>query len=152
MHARVLQLELLDDVGDPALAEALPGEHVDAARAEQRPQRHLDGAGVGGRHDADAVVGRHFEHLARQIDRAFELGLAGLGAVRAPERSVFEGFERSSRGAWRRGRTKNAALAGRAAGAVLVMSSILPDGRPSLGRGVPPLAIWDNGGGVKNGE
>ena len=27
--ARVFQLQLLDDVGDPILAEALPGEHVD---------------------------------------------------------------------------------------------------------------------------
>ena len=55
--ARVLQLQLLDHVGDPALAEAFPGQHVDAAGAQQRPHRHLDGAGVGRRHDADAVIG-----------------------------------------------------------------------------------------------
>jgi hypothetical protein len=61
--ARPCSLQLLDDVGHPAGAEAFPGQHVDAALAEQRPQRHLDGAGIGSRHDADAVVGRHVEEL-----------------------------------------------------------------------------------------
>ena len=62
--ARIGELELLHHIGDPAGAETFPGDHVDAARAEQRPQRHLDGAGVGGRHDADPVVGRHLEDFA----------------------------------------------------------------------------------------
>ena len=53
-RADVLELELLDDVGDPVAAERLPGEHIDAARAEQRPERHLHRAGVRGRHDRDA--------------------------------------------------------------------------------------------------
>ena len=57
--AGIGELELLDDIGDPAGAEAFPGDHIDAARAEQRPQRHLDGAGIGSRHDADAVIRRH---------------------------------------------------------------------------------------------
>ena len=91
-RARVLELELLDDVGDPAFAEALPRQHVDAARAEQRPQRHLDRAGVGAGRDADAIVGGNAEHFARQVDRVLELGLAELGAMRAAERRVLEGF------------------------------------------------------------
>ena len=88
--AGIGELELLDDIGDPAGAEALPGDHVDAARAEQRPQRHLDRAGVGGRHDADPVVGRHLQDVAGELDRLLELGLADLGAVRAAERGSIE--------------------------------------------------------------
>ena len=91
--ARVLELQLLDHVGDPAGAEGFPGDHVDAALAEQRPQRHFDGAGVGGGHDADAVVGRHLEHFARQRDGLFQLGLADLGAMRAAEGSLFQRLE-----------------------------------------------------------
>ena len=52
---------------------------------EQRPHRHLDGAGVGGRHDADQVVGRDLQHLAGAVDGVLELRLAELGAVRAAE-------------------------------------------------------------------
>ncbi len=77
--------------------------------AEQRPQRHFDRAGVGRRHDADAIVGRDLQDFAGQIDGALELGLAGFRAVRAAEDGVVEGLRGSSRGAWRRGRTKNAA-------------------------------------------
>ena len=51
---RASRLELLGRVGRPLLAEALPGEHVDRPLAEQRPHRHLDRAGVGGRHDRRA--------------------------------------------------------------------------------------------------
>ena len=38
-------------IGDPIAAKRFPGEHIDAARAEKRPQRHLHRAGVGSRHD-----------------------------------------------------------------------------------------------------
>lgn len=86
--AHVGELQLLDHVGDPAGAKALPGNHVDAALAEQRPQRHLDRTGVRRRHDADAVTRRDLENLARQLDRLFELGLADLGAVGTAERSI----------------------------------------------------------------
>ena len=56
--------------------------------------RHLDGAGVGRRHDADAVVGRHLQQFAGQVDGLLELGLAELGAVRAAERGIVERLER----------------------------------------------------------
>ena len=104
---RVLELELLDDVGDPALAEAFPGQHVDAARAEQRPQGHFDRAGVGPRRDADAVIARDAEHFARQVDRELELGFGELGAMRASQRRVSEELSGSSRGALRMGRKRN---------------------------------------------
>ncbi len=86
----VLELQFLDDVADPALAEGFPGDRGDGPRAEQRPQRHFDRAGIGGRHDADPVIGGHFKHFARQLDRELELGLADLRAMRTAERCVFE--------------------------------------------------------------
>src|SRR3546814_18859073 len=69
-----------DLVGRPGLAEILPGQHVDPARAEQRPQRHLDGAGVGSRHDGDAVV------LGDAEDSA--VAVAPLVELRSEERRV----------------------------------------------------------------
>jgi hypothetical protein len=92
--AHVVELQLLDHVGDPAFAEALPGHHVGAAGAEHRPHRHLDGAGVRRRHDADAVVVGHAENFAGQVDRLLELGFADLGPVRAAESRVKERFGR----------------------------------------------------------
>ena len=84
-HPRVGELELLGRVGGPALAEALPDQHVDRARAEHRPHRHLEGAGVGGGHDADAVVLGHAEQLRGAVDRLLQLRLRLRGAVRAAE-------------------------------------------------------------------
>ena len=86
----VLQLQFLDDVADPALAEGFPGERGDGPRAEQRPQRHFDRAGIGRRHDADAVIRRHFQHFTRQVDRKLQLGLADLRAMRTAESCVLE--------------------------------------------------------------
>ena len=85
-----LELQFLDDVADPAFAEGFPGDRGDGPCAEQRPQRHLDRAGIGSGHDADLVIGRHFKHLARQFDRELELGLADLRAMRTAERCFFE--------------------------------------------------------------
>ena len=93
-HPGVGELQLLDDVGDPAEAEALPGENVDRPFPDERPHRHLDRARIGGRHDADPVVGRDFENLAGEVDGAPELGLAEFGAVRAAEGSVAELVQR----------------------------------------------------------
>ena len=81
------ELELLDRIGHPAFAEALPRERGDAARAEHRPHRHLDRAGIRAGNDADAVRIGDLEHLARQIDRALEARLADLGAMRTAKRS-----------------------------------------------------------------
>jgi len=66
---------------------------VDGARAEERPQRHFDCAGIGGRHDPDTVIGGHFQHFTGEIDGALELCLAELGAVRASESCVGKGLE-----------------------------------------------------------
>ena len=110
-QADVAQLELGCDVVGPGLAEALPGEHIDAARAQQGPQRQLHRAGVGGRHDADAVVGRNAEHGARSDDHLGELRLAGLRAVRAPKRCVRRVPATTSPAAWRRGRRRSSRCA-----------------------------------------
>src|SRR5207302_5694430 len=102
-------LELLGYIGDPALAEALPGQEVDAARAEQRPQRHLDGARIGGRHDADPVIGGQAEHGARAVDDLAQLRLAGRAAMRAPETGIVQRRQRPTRtlGTWTRGEMRS---------------------------------------------
>ena len=71
VYAHVLELELLGDVGGPVLAEALPDQHVDAARAEHGPHGHLEGAGIGARDDADQVIGGYAQNLARLVDGEF---------------------------------------------------------------------------------
>ena len=150
-RAGIGKLQLLDDIGDPAGAETLPGDHVDAARAEQRPQRHLDRAGVGGRHDADAVVGGNLQDLAGQLDRLLELVLADLGAVRSAERGHRRAPAATIRGAWRRDLRRNWDLPGAMPASAASSSwSILPDSGPSLGRGGPRTALRLRRHGVKS--
>jgi hypothetical protein len=96
-HAHFVEPELLRDVGDPFLAEALPGEHVDATRAEQRPQRHLHRPGVGAGHDGDAAVARNAEHRTGEVDGFFQLRLARLRAVGAPDYRIAQGGGRPAR-------------------------------------------------------
>ena len=108
--AGVLELELLDDIGDPASAEAFPGNHVDAALAEQRPERHFDGAGVGSRHDADAVIRRHVQNFTGKVDGLLQLGLADLGAVRPAERGIGKRFKRPTGALRARARRKMGVL------------------------------------------
>ncbi len=67
----VLQLELLDDVGDPAFAKTFPGQRVHRAGAQHRPHRHFHRAGVGGGHDADAVIVGNLQNLAGEVDGEF---------------------------------------------------------------------------------
>ena len=136
------ELELLDHVGDPALAEAFPGQHVDAARAEQRPQRHLDRAGIGGRHDADAVVGRHLQHFAGEVDGALQARLAELGAVRAAEGGIFESVERpaGALGAGAGGKERRAGPRGGRRGHVFHPSRWAPLG----GEGCPAAGYDEN--------
>jgi hypothetical protein len=79
-----LELQLLDHIRDPARAEAFPGEHRAGPCAQHRPHGHFDGARVGGRDDADAVVRRHAKDLARRLDGGLQLGLADGGACERP--------------------------------------------------------------------
>ena len=107
-HAHVVELELLEDVGDPALAEALPGQHVDAARrraattAPSRPRRCRTPARCrcGSRRGSPRIGARPVDHLG-------EPGLAVGGAVRAAERRRCFRAAATSRAAWRRGRRRN---------------------------------------------
>ena len=85
--ADVRELQLLGDVGDPALAEGLPGQHIDAARAQQRPQRHLDRAGIGAGDDAEPVVGGHAEDRPAAVDRLGQLRLALLERCERPRQA-----------------------------------------------------------------
>ena len=86
----VLELQFLDDIADPALAEGFPGDRGHRTRTEQRPQRHFDRTGVGRRYHTDPVVGGHFKHVARQFDRELELGLADFRAVRTAKSGISE--------------------------------------------------------------
>ena len=139
-HGGVLELELLDDVGHPTFAEGFPGEHGYRTRSEQRPKRHFDGAGVGRRHDADAIRRGDLKDLAGQIDGALELGFAGFRAVRASEDGVAEGLRvpAGALGTGAGGKMRHKRPHG---GHGNCHHPILPDSRPSLGRGVPPLEI-----------
>ncbi len=83
-----VQLQLLDDVRHPAFAEGFPGQHLHRTRTEKRPKRHLDGAGVRGGHDADAVVGGHAQDFTGKVDRLFQLRLAHRGAMRTAQRRI----------------------------------------------------------------
>ncbi len=85
----VLELQFLDDIADPAFAEGFPGDRGHRARSEQRPQRHFDRAGIGGRHNADLVAGRYFKHFPRQLNRELELGLADFRAMRTAKGGIF---------------------------------------------------------------
>ena len=101
-RADVLELELLDDVGHPSVAKAFPRKNIDASRAEKRPERHLDGAGVGAWGDPDAVIGGNAEHFAGEVDRELELGFARLCAMRTAERRFTQdcGGPAGALGAW----------------------------------------------------
>ena len=99
---RILQLQLIDDIAGPGFAEGFPGQCGDGPRAEQRPQRHFDRAGIGCRHDADLVIGGNPKHLARQFDRELELGLADFRAMRTAKSGIREilGAPAGALGAW----------------------------------------------------
>ena len=86
----VIELELLDDVGHPVPAEGVPGEHVHAARAEQRPERDLHRAGVRGGTMPTAIAGRQLQQLARLDKRKLEPRFRLLGPVVAAEQGAPE--------------------------------------------------------------
>src|SRR5690606_30289143 len=79
------ELELFGHVGDPALAEALPGERVDATSAKHGPHSEFEGAGVRGRHDRAEIVGGQPEQRLGLVDGKLKARLALLRPVRAAE-------------------------------------------------------------------
>ena len=138
-HAHVGQPKLLHDVGHPAEPEAFPGEHVDAARAEQRPERHLHGAGIGCGHDArcGSPPGRAAVAASRRSPASDAPCRASSDASVRPAHP--SGFRGTSRAAWRWGRRKSAdSPAAMPASRSSPWCSTLPDRRPSVGRGLPP--------------
>ena len=92
--AYVFQLQLLGDVLNPGLAENFPTQHVDAARAEQRPHRHFNRAGVGGGDKRELVILRHTEDGFRFVDDFHDALDADARAVRAPDQRAFQCIER----------------------------------------------------------
>ena len=54
-----LELELLDHIGDPARAEALPCDHLRGAGAEHGPHRHFESTTVRPWDDTQQIVGGH---------------------------------------------------------------------------------------------
>ena len=95
------------------------------ARAEQRPQRHFDGAGVGGRHDADAVVGGNLQHFARQVDRPCSLALPIGARCERPSGASARKRPASSPDAWRKGPEEKFGLAVRTVGLSIVAISLV---------------------------
>ena len=93
-ETHVVETQLLHHVGDPALAEALPGQHIDATLPEQRPQRHFDGACVGSRNDADEIVFGDFEDRPRFLDGLAQACLAGCSPVRAADKCITQRLRR----------------------------------------------------------
>src|SRR5690606_38331555 len=67
--ARIGKLELAQNVIEPNLSEGLPDQHINAARAQHRPETGLEGARVGRGHDRHAIVGGQLEQMARPLDR-----------------------------------------------------------------------------------
>ena len=148
MAHRRIELQLLDRVGHPARSETLPCEHLDGSGAEQRPHRHLHGARVGGRHDADAVTFRNPENFPLSCQ---------WRASASPYPGQHGASGRAERPQGHRGR-KWGGLAARAGGKARICRprgpewspssslDILPDIRPSLGRGVPRRHLQKNPG------
>ena len=111
---------------DPAVAKAFPGEHIDAARAEQRPERHLHGAGVGGRNDGDAVVGGHAQDAPRLVDGASS-GAPSPASSDAPRpTSAFFRISGDQPGRLAVGPVEKRGFAGRAAGFSIVAMALYP--------------------------
>ncbi len=68
--AGVVEFQMLDDIVDPAFAEGVPGEDIDATLAEQGPKRDFDRAGIRARDDSNSIILRNPQNLAGQIDHA----------------------------------------------------------------------------------
>ena len=81
---------MIADVLGPGIAEVLPTQHVDAARAQERPQRHLHGPGLGAGNDADEVAVGDRKLGAGALDDFPQARLADGVAVRAADEGVPE--------------------------------------------------------------
>ena len=104
-----------------------------------RPHRHLHRAGVGRRHDADAIVGRNAEHARVLVDGVLELGFARLwsgASAPAARRSSASGVQP---GRLAQGPDEKKGRAGRTAGHVPVIIHSFQNDRASLGRRGPQL-------------
>ena len=114
---------------------------VDAARAQKRPQRHLERTGVGARHDRDEKVLRQSEERLRALDGELEDRLALFRPVRAADECGAEGIGRPAGvlGA----RSRREAGIGRTQCRLLRSSHVspLPDSCSSVGRSVPPRGL-----------
>ena len=119
VDARAGDAQPVGYVGRPAGAETLPGQHVDAARAEQRPQRGLERPGVGSGEDPRAASRRAFP-AARGCGpgpRRCATPRRRRGATAPPRRRAAP--RATTRAAWRTAPTKSRGW---------------PGGRPASGR------------------
>ena len=89
-QANIGQFELLLNVIRPASAKTFPGQHIHRARAQQRPQRHFNGACVGGGHDAQPVIGG-------QAQQRMGFG-ANISQLRFGRRSAVAAAQKGARG------------------------------------------------------
>src|SRR5690606_24023106 len=89
--------QMIGNILAPIFAEHIPAQHIDAARAQHRPQRHFYRAGIRGRDDAAYIVIRDAEQSFMPCDDVLELRLAVRGAVRAPEERTRQGIEAPAR-------------------------------------------------------
>ena len=140
--AQILELELLGGVRHPALAEAFPGQHVDAALTEHGPHGHLEGTGVGGWDDGAQVARREAQERPGLVDGELETRLALLGAVRPAEERVVEFLEgpAGALGAGAGGKMRVCRPLGRFRGGGHLPT--LPDRCSSAGRSVPLRLIF----------
>ena len=89
-HARIGQLQLLQDIGRPILGEGFPHKHIHPARAEQGPERHFHRARVGGRHNAKPPIRRHAEDRFGKRNHLGQLRLGCGSAMAAPKQRAFK--------------------------------------------------------------
>src|SRR6056297_510674 len=76
---------------------------------------------------------------------AFSLALPTAARWLRPK-GASASLERSNAGGLAQGPEEKRGFAGRVAGYCIAIDAILPDKRPSLGRGVPPPGIWPSRG------
>ncbi len=70
----------------PVAGKAFPDQRIDRPRTDQRPERDLEGAGIGTRHDAELPVARQAEQSVRTVDGVLEAFFGQSGAVTAAEK------------------------------------------------------------------